>query len=762
MSTPLRHRLPRDFRNNLGKHLGTFLLVAVSISLVSGFLVASTSVERILDGMRDAYAVEDGRFTTDFEAAPEAIESVEALGARVHENFSVDVPLGQAGSVLDATVRVHEVREGFDEAAYLAGRAPEGAGQIALDRAFSEQNGIGIGDSVLVDGEELEVSGLVSLPDYTALFEKNTDFVLNTLSFCVAVVDGPAFERFAETGLSYTYSFLLDDRGMAPDARSDVEAEMAQVLAAHGVALAELVDADANKAISYASTNVDGDQTLWEVLFLLIVVIMAFAFATLAAASIDEESAVIGTLLASGYRKRELVGHYMALPCAVGLAAAFVGNALGYGILAESMKQVYYRSYSLPPYEASWNGDVFLLTTALPFALLMIITFAGLCVKLRCTPLQFLRHETTRAGGRRGVRLPESLGFVARFRLRVFTGNLPRFAALFAGIAFASMLLLFGLCLMPTVDRYADSLRDDLVAEHQYLLKGPFEIDVPGGSAKAPEKYAMAELEADRPRGDGVDVITVYGIQEESSYWTDVDVGEGKVAAGKGFVDKFGLAMGEPVSLSDKFAGAAYELAPTSVWGSSSCMAAYMGIDDFNELFGNEEGYFNGYVSDAPLEVDAGYLAADLTPADMDKIGAQTRASMSDMIRLLVLVAVLVYLVLMYLLTKTVIDRSAHAISCLKVFGYRDREVDRLYLRSITLTVLASLLTSLPLVAVAVASLLNGAVFVEYAGNIVAYTPPDRLALIVLVGAAAYAAVAFFHVRRVRRVPAALALKAME
>ena len=65
------------------------------------------------------------------------------------------------------------------------------------------------------------------------------------------------------------------------------------------------------------------------------------------------------------------------------------------------------------------------------------------------------------------------MGFVSRFRLRIFLRNLGNFATLFVGIAFASLLLLFGLAILPTMTHYADNLETSLVAEHQYTLKAP-------------------------------------------------------------------------------------------------------------------------------------------------------------------------------------------------------------------------------------------------------------------------------------------------
>ena len=69
MGSPLSKRFPREFKNNLGKYLGIFLLMSVSIAMTSGFLLAAHSIETIMDEMPEKYHIEDGRFITSFEAA---------------------------------------------------------------------------------------------------------------------------------------------------------------------------------------------------------------------------------------------------------------------------------------------------------------------------------------------------------------------------------------------------------------------------------------------------------------------------------------------------------------------------------------------------------------------------------------------------------------------------------------------------------------------------------------------------------------------
>mgnify|MGYP007014921638 FL=1 len=484
-----------------------------------------------------------------------------------------------------------------------------------------------------------------------------------------------------------------------------------------------------------------------------------------------------------------------------------------------------------------------------------------------------------RSGTKRGLQLPERMGFVLRFRLRIFLRNLGNFATLFVGIAFASLLLLFGLAILPTMTHYADNLETSLVAEHQYTLKAPLElegtaeereqwsalerlqsvdgallsaaqdaddelddaadaaqaaadaatsapsaeslaaaqdalakvqdkkdalyarlddladalgcnrdeaidlidkaskidtdnddihpvntIDNGAGTIAQAEKYAVYQLQYDRGDGNGEETISVYGISSDSRYWKGLDVGDGHVVFGGGLLDKFGWSEGQKVKLRDKYEGKNYSfgyVGKDCAWGSKSDMNVYMSIDDFNELFGNDAAYFNGYVSDEKLDLDARYFAGDTTPDDMRAVGDQFIGMMSKMIGMMVGLVVFIFLLFMYLLTKAVIDHSARSISYMKVFGYRDSEISHLYIRSITLCVAVSLVLSLPVIIGSLTAVFRS-MLLAYNGNIEIYVPAWSMAACVGIGFATYLVVALLHTRSIKRVSLAEALKVQE
>ena len=887
--TPLAKRLPRELRRNIGKYLGIFLLMCGSIALTSGFLLAAHSIGCLIDNMRDEYTIEDGRVTTSFEATDAQLEAAEDAaegvgGVTLYKNFSIDAaikkPVGDDGT--KRTLRTYAHRTEVDLASYCEGTEPQADDEVAVDRVFAANNDLAVGDTVELSGRAYTICGIMTLPDSQALFLNNSDFTVNTITFGVAEVTDAGFAALEDAGgtPTYTYSFTFKNRDLSVAERTDAEKDMVEALTDADARVDDLIDADSNQGIGYARDDVDGDSAMWTTLLDIIIVIMAFVFVVLTDATIEEESAVIGTLLASGYRKREIVLHYLALPAVVGILAAGLGCALGIAFFTEPMRNLYYGSYSLPPFRVYWSWEIFVKCAVVPAAALTLITLVGLLRKIGKTPLQFLRHEASgKAGTKRGLQLPERMGFVSRFRVRVFLRNLGNFATLFVGIAFASLLLLFGLAILPTMTHYADNLETSLVAEHQYTLKAPLELEgtaeereqwaalgrlqsvdgalltaaedaqdelddaadaaqaaadavkaspsVEGMQAASDaleeaqdkkdalyarlddiadalgcdrdevidliddasdidadnddihpvnttdngaekiaraEKYAVYQLQYDRGEGNGVETVTIYGVSPDSRYWKGLGVGNGRVVFGRGLLDKFGWRQGQKVGFHDKYEDKDYSFeyaGDDSAWGSKSDMNVYMSVDDFNELFGNDPSYFNGYVSDEELDLDSRYFAGDTTPDDMRAVGDQFIGMMSDLIGMMVGLSVFIFLLFMYLLTKAVIDRGARSISYMKVFGYRDGEISHLYIRSITLCVMAALLLSQPVIIGSLTAIFRS-MLLAYNGNIEIYVPWWSIAACVGIGFATYLVVALLHTRSIRRVSLSEALKVQE
>lgn len=77
MKNPLRKRLPRELKDDVGKYIVIFLFMTLTISLISGFLVAGGSMKTAYDESFEKYNIEDGHFVLKNEADKNLIKEIE-------------------------------------------------------------------------------------------------------------------------------------------------------------------------------------------------------------------------------------------------------------------------------------------------------------------------------------------------------------------------------------------------------------------------------------------------------------------------------------------------------------------------------------------------------------------------------------------------------------------------------------------------------------------------------------------------------------
>ena len=142
MRNPLHRRFERQLVHEAGKHLGIFVLLIVTIGVVSEFLATSASMQKTYADLDGTDALEDARFETAEATTDEARSAVEDLGVKVYDNPSRDAEVTQDG--LEATVRVYVSQDhaDIDRPSLFEGRLPEADDEIALDDACCANHGL--------------------------------------------------------------------------------------------------------------------------------------------------------------------------------------------------------------------------------------------------------------------------------------------------------------------------------------------------------------------------------------------------------------------------------------------------------------------------------------------------------------------------------------------------------------------------------------------------------------------------------------------
>ena len=123
-----------------------------------------------------------------------------------------------------------------------------------------------------------------------------------------------------------------------------------------------------------------------------------------------------------------------------------------------------------------------------------------------------------------------------------------------------------------------------------------------------------------------------------------------------------------------------YAFTVQDVVAYSAGLYIFMDIDMMREMFGESEDYYNMVFSDKELDIEPGRIYGITTKKDIGKSADVFIAQMQGMIYMLTIFSVIIFAMVMYLMMKVMIERSAFNISMVKVFGYRIREIKKLYL----------------------------------------------------------------------------------
>ena len=805
IKNPLIKRIPKELAGDWKKYLVVFLFLVLTIGFVSGMYVANESMLTAADEGITRYKQEDGHFELKEKADSSLIEAIESgekadipgqaeentadgdnddseengksdddldnskkTSVTVYENFfrNEDEDNDNDGKS-DGTIRVYAKTDDINLACLLDGDFPQNENEIAVDRMHADNAGMKVGDKISVSGKEFKITGLIAYVNYSTLHEKKTDLMFDAIKFDVAMVTQEGFDRL-DKSIHYSYAWKYDhapadDIEEKEQSDSFMEAMVTQVMLA-GNDMEDYTPKYGNPAINFATDDMGSDKAMGGILLDILVVIIAFIFAVTISNTIANESSAIGTLRALGYTKGELVCHYLSMPVIVTLLAAIVGNILGYTVFKNVVVSMYYNSYSLPVYKTIWNPDAFLKTTVLPVIIMLVVNLIVIVRMMQHTPLQFLRHDMKKNKSKKAMRLPR-WNFMSRFRLRIMFQNKANYLILFVGILFIMVMLAMAVGMPDTLDYYKSNTDGMMFAKYQYVLKSYVdeEGNIVSTENKDAEKFDMTSL---LKKSDALDEeVSIYGIADNSSYVkiNDFDsLKKNEVYISDSFSQKYGLNEGDEVKLDAQYEKKTYTFKVKGIYDKSQSIAVFMPIDRFADIFDLKDNQFSGFLSDTKIkDIDENNIATTITIHDITKMADQLDHSMGAYMSYFQVLCILLAAVMIYLLTKLIIEKNETAISMTKILGYENKEIASLYLVSTSIVVVLADLISV-VIGTLVMKVAWKMMLFSYSGWFAFKVKPlgyVKMFAFVLIG---YLIVMVFDFKRIKKIPMDQALKNVE
>lgn len=667
MQKVLRKRVLRDLKNNLFRYIALAFLIIMGMYVIVSLIGAGYTIIDNGETHDEANKIEDGQFSVFVPLSDDEISQLEDAGAEVEGMFYEDY------EVMDGkTLRVFANRENIDLVECDEGNLAEADDEIVVEKRFSQVNDISVGDIIQIAGNEFKVTGIGTSPDYNALFKEMSDTVVDSKVFGTVFVTEGAYDKLNATGESvktetYLYAFRLKGKTTCDDVKDALEDIKVDAN------ITSFVTSDDNPRTGGAADDQQINVQAGYFFGVLLMLLFTYVISVFVVHGIEKESSVIGALYALGVKRRDLMMHYLTLPVIVTTVAGIIGFLIGISNVGIPVQMAdAYAYYSIPAMDVKIPPILIVYGIVMPPLTAIVVNYFVIRKKLSQTALSLIKNEVKQPKGS-NVDLGD-MGFVGRFRVRQMLREMRTGLTVVIGMFIALICLMLSLNTATFCSKVKKQNVEDTHYEYMYTYKYPTENPPEGGEA------AYAKTLKKEVYGYNWDV-TVLGLSKNTKYF-DVDLKDGKnrVAISSSFAEKYGYGVGDEIVLHDEENDIDYGFTVDSVTQYTPAFYVFMTIDDARELFGAGSDEYNVVFSDKDLEVDPARLYATTTKADIESAAGIFADQMRSMVIMIVIISTLIFVVVMYLMMKVMIDRSAFSISLIKVFGFRTKEIRKLYL----------------------------------------------------------------------------------
>lgn len=676
----LNKKIPRTILEHKSQYFGAAILVALSCMLFAVFNIMGENVLNNLAAFKSDDVQEDASMILSSDLAD--LPSLESkYNMLIEKRGSADCAYGT-----DTTLRILSATKKVDRYAVIKGSGLSGDTDILVDPAFAEAHNIAVGSSIHIFGQDFTVKGTASTPDYIYPLKNEDDMMKNPDAFGVAIISEKAFENLNQGYWFYSVKF---NGSNGDDFKNSLSA---------GGSLVKWVSKEDNMRISFINGDVKGIKPMGTVLPLAVLILTCVMVSVVLWRLLRQEFTQIGVFCAIGYRKGEIIRHYLAYPLLISAAGGIIGTALG-ALCVRPFVEYVSTFYNLPVLKLDYIPFYLAAGVLLPFLFLVPTGLAVIVKALRMSPLQLIRGGVEKSKINfleRSLRL-ERFRFGTKFKIREIIRNIPRTVLLFLGVVCASSLLLLGFSTKDSMNSLMGTSFENTY-RYQYIYSfNALQTDQP----ESGEKVSLSSFTA---QSGGKQISTViYGIQPDAGliHLTDAkgnQLNYNQVIITRALADRFSLQPGDSIAVQDKVSGKKATLQVDSIADYYMGDFIYMPIDRFNSMFGYPQGSYLQLYSDKKLDIPSTELVSTTDRQYMISSYNTIIQPLRVMAGGIGVTSFLIGLIILYVVTSLLIEENRETVSLLKVLGYDRKSLYSLLLNPYTGFVLLGYLVSVPLV----------------------------------------------------------------
>lgn len=651
----------RELKKNFLRYFALWMLVILSMFLVVGIVSSAQSTIQTINQTAEEDHLEDGEFTLAVPLGKEAIQNIEKMGVTVEAVFSLDLKQKD-----NSVIRVMKNRRSINKIHISQGREAKQEDEIAVERIYAAAHHLNPGDTITLADKTFTICGIGTTGDYELCVQNPSDAAADGDIFGTAFVTPEAYENLKKSGAVRQSEDLTYAYHLGKDADAD---EVREYLSGR---LLRFETAENNPRIKPANGDVQINIRAGLAAGVIVLMMLAFVISVFVVHSIDKESSVIGTLYAMGVKRKELLTQYTMLPVLICFTGGIIGTILGYSPLALSfLGGETYNYYSIPEIEICCRPALILYGTAVPAVTAYAVNWLVIRRRLGETALSLIRGGMKEKVSYVHLR-PRS--FVRNFQIRRILREKRSCLAILAGMLISLLVLDLGLNCYVLCKKIRRSTMKDTKYEYMYQLKQTPDT-IPKGS-----EPAYAETFSKENMGYELN-LTVIGLEKNNPFFPAVKShGKDEISVSSSVAQKFHLEKGDTLTLKDKADGENHSFTVVEIVSYNSGLTCFMDIDGMRAVCGRGPEDYNVLYSDHSLDLKAGQIYTITEKKDVIKTGAVFMDLMMPMFFTMTGCGILIFLIVLYQMVKVMIDRASHSLSLMRLFGYRDRELKRLYL----------------------------------------------------------------------------------
>ncbi|PIH03518.1 ABC transporter permease [Clostridium combesii] len=681
----LSKRIKRVIKSNKGSYIGCTLLVLLSCILFSSFNIAFRNIDKNFKEFVKDYNIDSAKFMVN-----KPIENIKNIEDKF--NLSLEKRYEMDYNLDDSTLRIFSKTSKINKAYIIQGRNLKNKNEILLDPYFSREKNINLGDKIKIQGQDFKVVGFFSIPDYIYPLKSETDLIWDAKKFGIASMPEENMKKLK--GIR-TFHHTVFKENNENDFKKYIEEKYNIV---------SYIERNNNVRYTLVKTKMDSSILMAITMPMVIILLTSTLLAIVMWRIIKTDLKQIGTLYALGYKKSEILKHYISYPIIIGIIGGVIGTLLGIA-LSKPLDTLMRNYFNIPLIKQNYSISYIILSPIIPLFFLILASFIVILKVLKMSPVNLMKGFKNKG---KINKIEKNLKlykfkFKNKFKIREITRNIGRTTILLVGITIASMLLLMGFMIKDSMDSLIKAQNNINQYEYNYIFK-----TLQRGKNYSGEKYNVSSFKVQNDK----EPTPIYGIEKDSKLISLKDSkGEkiqfNKVILTKALAEKLNINKGDRIKIYNIYKDKEFFINIDEIADNYVTKGIYIPLDKFNTMMNYEKNSYIGVHSKGKLDIDENLIFKVESKKETEEAFKTMIQPMKYSLTIMAIFAFIIALIVIYVVTSIIVEENKGNISMLKVLGYKKEEINDLILDTGKIPVIIGYLLSIPILKISMGELMK-------------------------------------------------------